>query len=165
MGQELKEIERKFLVLSEEYKKEAFQKEKIVQAFISRHPERTVRVRIKGNSGFLTIKGKSPDGGVSRFEWEKEIPLNEAESLLELCEPGKIEKTRHLVRQGSHIFEVDEFYGENQGLTVAEIELKTRDEKFERPEWLREEVTGDSKYYNSQLSKFPYASWGRENEQ
>ena len=165
MRQELKEIERKFLVLSEEYKKEAFQKEKIVQGFISRHPDRTVRVRIKGNSGFLTIKGRSLDGGVSRFEWEKEIPLFEAEALLELCEPGKIEKMRHLVRQGCHIFEVDEFYGENQGLIVAEVELKARDENFERPEWLGEEVTGDSKYYNSQLSKFPYTSWGRENEQ
>lgn len=165
MGEKLTEIERKFLVLSENYKELAFQSEKIVQGFISRHPERTVRVRIKGNSGFLTIKGKSPDGGVSRFEWEKEIPLNEAEALFELCEPGKIEKTRHLVKQGRHIFEVDEFYGENEGLTVAEIELSAAEEKFERPDWLGEEVTGDSRYYNSQLSRFPYTSWGMQKQQ
>ncbi len=162
--EELKEIERKFLVLSDEFKKEAFQKEKIVQGFISRHPERTVRIRIKGDKGFITIKGKSLDGGVSRFEWEKEIPLKEAEALFELCEQGKIEKTRHLVRQGNHIFEVDEFYGENEGLRVAEIELNATEEDFERPEWLGEEVTGESKYYNSQLSQSPYSSWAKNNQ-
>ena len=165
MGEELKEIERKFLVLSEDYKEKAFRKEKIVQGFICRHPERTVRVRIKGDSGFLTIKGKSPDGGVSRFEWEREISLKEAEALFELCEPGKIEKTRHLVKQGNHIYEVDEFYGVNQGLTIAEIELISTEEEYERPEWLGEEVTGDSRYYNSQLSTFPYTSWEKPNQQ
>ena len=155
----MQEIERKFLVLSEAYKEQAFQKEKITQGFLSRHPERTVRVRIKGDKGFLTIKGKSSDGGLSRFEWEKEIPLNEAEDLFGLCEPGKIEKTRHLVKQGKHVFEVDEFYNENQGLVVAEIELNSPDEKFEKPEWLGEEVTGDHRYYNSQLSRIPYKDW------
>ena len=155
----MQEIERKFLVLSEAYKDQTFGKEKIVQGFLARHPERTVRVRIKGEQGFLTIKGKSPDGGVSRFEWEKEIPLSEAEALFESCEPGRIEKVRHLVKVGEHVFEVDEFHGENEGLTVAEIELSAPDEEFTRPEWLGEEVTGDNRYYNSQLSKFPYSKW------
>lgn len=155
----MQEIERKFLVLSEAFKKEAFHSEKIVQGFLSRHPERTVRVRIKGNNGFLTIKGKSPDGGVSRFEWEKEIPMEEAETLFELCEPGKIEKVRHFVKKGNHVFEVDDFLGENTGLLVAEVELDSAEEKFEKPEWLGEEITGDDRYYNSQLSQFPYNSW------
>src|SRR5690606_20967799 len=119
----MQEIERKFLVLSDAFKEQSFQKVRITQGFLSRHPERTVRVRIKGDKGYLTIKGKSPDGGVSRFEWEKEIPLNEAEALFRLCEPGKIEKTRHLVKFGNHTFEVDEFYNENAGLVVAEVEL------------------------------------------
>ena len=155
----MQEIERKFRVLSEAYKAQAFRKEKIIQGFLSRHPERTVRVRIKGEQGFLTIKGKSPDGGVSRFEWEKEISVDEAEALFEICEPGRIEKVRHLVKLGEHVFEVDEFHGENEGLTVAEIELSAPDEEFTRPEWLGEEVTGDNRYYNSQLSKFPYSKW------
>ena len=155
----MQEIERKFLVLSEDYKSEAFQKEKIVQGFLSRHPERTVRVRIKSNKGFLTIKGKSPDGGVSRFEWEIEIPLHEAEALFELCEPGRVEKVRHLVKQGPHVFEVDEFHGENEGLTVAEIELTEAKEQFEKPEWLGKEVTGNLDYYNSNLIANPYKNW------
>ena len=155
----MQEIERKFRVLSEAYKAQAFRKEKIIQGFLSRHPERTVRVRIKGEQGFLTIKGKSPDGGVSRFEWEKEISVDEAEALFEICEPGRIEKVRHLVKLGEHVFEVDEFHGENEGLTVAEIELSAPDEEFTRPEWLGEEVTGDNRYYNSQLSKSPYSQW------
>lgn len=159
MGKDLQEIERKFLVRSEDYKRDSFQTEKIVQGFLSRHPERTVRVRIKGEQGFLTIKGKSPDGGVSRFEWEKEISLEEAGALFRLCEPGKIEKVRHLVKQGSHMFEVDEFHGENEGLTVAEIELSDVNEEFGKPKWLGEEVTGDNRYYNSQLSRFPYSGW------
>jgi len=155
----MQEIERKFLVLSDAYKEQAFQKVKITQGFLSRHPERTVRVRIKGDKGFITIKGKSPDGGVSRFEWEKEIPLHEAEALIQLCEPGKIEKTRHIVKSGHHTFAVDEFYNENQGLTVAEIELNSPEENFEKPEWLGEEVTGDHRYYNAQLSRIPYKDW------
>lgn len=161
----MEEIERKFRVLSEAYKAQAFRKEKIIQGFLSRHPERTVRVRIKGEQGFLTIKGKSPDGGVSRFEWEKEISVDEAEALFEICERGRIEKVRHLIKVGEHIFEVDEFHGENEGLTVAEIELAAPDEKYARPEWLGEEVTGDNRYYNSQLSKFPYSEWKNNQDQ
>ena len=156
MSQPLQEIERKFLVTSEAFKEKAFAEEKVVQAFLSRHPERTVRVRIKNDKGFLTIKGKSADGGLSRFEWEKEIPVGEAEALLELCEPGRIEKTRFLVKFENHTFEVDEFYGDNLGLILAEVELKSPEESFPRPDWLGEEVTGRKEYYNSYLSQFPY---------
>ena len=153
------EIERKFLVKSDEYKNQASSKKRIVQGFLSTHPERTVRVRLKGDSGFLTIKGKSNTSGTSRFEWEKLIDLKEAESLLGLCEEGVVEKTRHEIPLGRHVFEVDEFHGENLGLIVAEIELTEENEAFEKPEWLGEEVTGDIKFYNSQLSKLPFNTW------
>ncbi len=153
------EIERKFLVLSDAFKKQASSAVRIVQGFLNTHPERTVRVRIKGDLGFLTIKGKSNDSGTSRFEWEKEIDISEAEALLQLCEEGILEKTRYEILAGEHVFEVDEFYGENQGLIVAEVELNFEDETFEKPDWLGEEVTGDIKYYNSQLSKQSYRTW------
>lgn len=153
------EIERKFLVTSEAFKTEAFQKKNIVQAFLNRDPDRTVRVRIKGEKAYLTVKGRSNAAGTIRTEWEKEISLQDAQSLLPLCEPGKIEKTRYEVKAGNHIFEVDEFYGENKGLIIAEIELKAENESFIAPSWLGKEVTGDVKYYNSQLSKHPYTSW------
>ncbi len=152
------EIERKFLVIGE-FKKEAYQSNRIVQGFLSSNPERTVRIRIKGEKGFITIKGISNTSGTSRFEWEKEIALNEAEELLKLCETGIINKTRYLVKSGNHTFEVDEFYGENQGLVVAEIELSTENELFKKPVWLGNEVTGDKKYYNSTLSKKPFKTW------
>ena len=131
----------------------------IVQGFLNTHPERTVRVRVKGDLGFLTIKGKSNESGVSRFEWEEQIDVIDAKALLDLCEEGVLEKTRHEIPLGMHIYEVDEFHGENQGLVVAEIELNSEDETFEKPDWLGEEVTGDIKYYNSQLSKQPYKKW------
>ena len=153
------EIERKFLVKSHRFKTQATSKERIVQGFLNTNPERTVRVRIKGNMGFLTIKGKSNVSGTSRFEWEKSIKVNEAEELLNLCEEGVIEKTRYEIPIGNHVFEVDEFYGDNHGLIIAEVELKEENERFKKPEWLGEEVTGDVKYYNSQLSKKPYKNW------
>lgn len=153
------EIERKFLVKSEDYKSEAFKRTRIVQGFLNTHPERTVRVRIFGEHGFLTIKGKSNESGLSRFEWEKQISLVEAEELMALCESGIIEKTRFEVSLGEHIFEVDEFLGENEGLTVAEVELKSETESFQQPIWLGEEVTGDVKYYNSNLSNDPFKNW------
>lgn len=153
------EIEKKFLVKSEDYKKEAFKKIRIKQGFLSTDPERTVRLRITDNSAFLTIKGKSNEKGLSRFEWEKEIEINEAEELFKLCKPGIIDKMRYLVNQGNFIFEVDEFYGENQGLVIAEIELETEKDEFERPDWLGNEVTGEIRYYNSQLSNNPYKNW------
>jgi len=153
------EIERKFLVNSNAFKTEAFSQNRITQGYLSSVPGRVVRVRIKGNKGFLTIKGASNESGLSRFEWEKEIPLEDAQKLLLLCEKGVIDKTRFEVKIGNHIFEVDEFYGENEGLTIAEIELKSETEPFEKPVWLGEEVTGDNQYYNSYLSKNPFKNW------
>lgn len=153
------EIERKFLVLSDSYKKEAATHKRIVQGYLNSNPERTVRVRIKGDQGFLTIKGKSNDAGTIRMEWEKEIPLSDAEQLLTLCEKGAIDKIRYEIKSGIHTFEVDEFFGDNEGLTVAEIELSDENEAFEKPSWLGKEVTGDQRYYNSQLSNNPFKAW------
>lgn len=153
-----KEIERKFLVRGD-FKSLAFRSERITQGYLSSVPERTVRVRIKGNEGFITIKGLSNASGLTRYEWEKEIPVDEARELLQLSEPGMIDKTRYLVQVGKHVFEVDEFYGENEGLILAEIELQSEDEPFEKPEWLGKEVTGDPRYYNAMLSKKPYKSY------
>ena len=153
------EIERKFLVTSDGFKSEAFTQNRIKQGYLSSVPERTVRVRIKGQKGFLTIKGISNKSGLSRFEWEKEIPLDEAEKLLLLCETGVIDKTRFEVKTGSHIIEIDEFYGENQGLIMAEVELQSETDSFEKPIWLGEEVTNDKRYYNAYLSNNPFKNW------
>lgn len=153
------EIERKFLIKSNAYKREAVSKERIVQGFLNTHEERTVRVRIAGDFGYLTIKGKSSASGTSRFEWEKELSVTEAEALLGLCEPGIIDKTRYSVPIGQHIFEIDEFHGDNDGLIIGEIELTEENELFEHPDWLGDEVTGDVKYYNSKLSKNPFKTW------
>lgn len=153
------EIERKFLVRSDAFKKDAVSKSTISQGFLNTDPERTVRIRIDGEWGFLTIKGKSNKTGTSRFEWEKEISRAEAQNLLRLCESGIIEKTRYKIHKGNHFYEVDEFHGGNEGLIVAEIELQDENESFEKPDWLDKEVTGQVKYYNSQLSKNPYSQW------
>ncbi|WP_452225334.1 CYTH domain-containing protein [Lacinutrix chionoecetis] len=153
------EIERKFLVKSDAFKQEAHKQSRITQGFLSTDKKRTVRVRLNGDKGFLTIKGQSSKNGLSRFEWEKEITKMEAEALLQLCKKGMIDKIRYEVKFGSHIFEIDEFLKKNSGLIVAEVELKTEEETFKKPEWLGEEVTGDSKYYNSQLSKTPFSKW------
>jgi len=153
------EIERKFLVSSLEFKKDAHLNSKIKQGFLNRDPMRTVRVRLKNQSGFLTVKGQSSENGMSRYEWEKEISKVDAESLLLLCEEGTIDKTRYEISIGKHLFEVDEFHGDNSGLIIAEVELNTVDETFKKPDWLGEEVTGNPKYYNSQLSKNPFATW------
>lgn len=153
------EIERKFLVNSDAFKEEAAKQTRITQGYLSSVPERTVRVRIKGDKGYITIKGIGNASGASRYEWEKEIPVAEVEELLKICEPGVIDKTRYEVKSGGFTFEVDEFYGENQGLVVAEVELSNEDEQFERPEWLGEEVTGDARFYNSMLMKNPYTTW------
>ncbi len=152
------EIERKFLVKGD-FKPHASKQTRIVQGYLSSVPERTVRVRIKGDTGYLTIKGIGNASGASRYEWEREVPVNEVEELLKICEPGVIDKTRYLVKAGAHTFEVDEFYGENKGLTLAEIELASETDAFEKPEWLGKEVTGDVKYYNSMLMKNPYTRW------
>ncbi|MEY4962983.1 MAG: hypothetical protein RLZZ323_302 [Bacteroidota bacterium] len=153
------EIERKFLVTSNAFKSDALRKNHIAQGYLSSEPERTVRVRIKGEKGFLTIKGKSSETGISRFEWEKEIPINEAKELLLLCEKGVIEKTRYEIQVGQHLFEVDEFHGKNEGLIIAEVELQSESEIFEKPLWLGQEVTQDPRYYNSYLSKHPFKTW------
>lgn len=153
------EIERKFLVKSDDFKNQAFAQNKIAQGYLSSVPERTVRVRIKGKKGFITIKGLSQGNGMSRFEWENEIPVDEATELLKLCEKGKIEKMRYEIKSGNHVYEVDEFYGDNEGLVMAEIELKSEEETFEKPEWLGEEVTNDERYYNAYLSKNPFKDW------
>lgn len=153
------EIERKFLVLSDAFKKDSFKQNRISQGYLSSVPERTVRIRIKNDKGYLTIKGISSDSGMSRFEWEKEIPVTEAKSLLLLCEKGVIDKTRFEVKVGNHLFEIDQFHGENEGLLIAEIELKSEEESFEKPLWLGEEVTQDQHYYNSYLSKNPFINW------
>lgn len=153
------ETERKFLVLSDCYKAEAESSSRIAQGYIGTVPGRTVRIRIRGDRGYITIKGNSTPDGLSRYEWEKEIPLGEAEELMALCQKGIIEKTRYLVPFGGHVFEVDEFYGDNEGLTLAEIELGSPDEPFERPSWLGKEVTGDARYYNKMLGVKSFKDW------
>lgn len=152
------EIERKFLVRGE-FKSLAYKAVRIQQGYLSSVKERTVRIRIKDQQGFITIKGQSSANGVSRYEWDKEIPVEEARELLLLCEPGMIDKTRYLIQAGEHVFEVDEFYGDNKGLILAEVELGSEDENFERPDWLGEEVTGDLRYYNAELTRQPYQTW------
>ena len=152
------EIERKYLVAGD-FSREVFSAERIVQGYICSQPGRTVRVRIRGDKGFLTIKGPSDEKGLSRYEFEQTIPLADAEELLKLCEPGVIDKVRNLVRRESHIWEVDVFHGANEGLIVAEIELASEEEPFERPEWLGAEVSGDRRYYNSMLTKHPFTTW------
>src|ERR1035437_2004777 len=146
------EIERKFLVKGE-YKSLAKRSFRIKQGYLSSVTGRTVRIRIKAEKGYITIEGKSNESGLTRYEWEKEIPLNEAEELIQLCEPGIIDKTRYEIPVGKHIYEVDEFYGDNNGLTIAEIELESEAEGYVNPDWLGREVTGDHRYYNSSLTK------------
>lgn len=152
------EIERKFLVKGD-FKAFAISSQRITQAYLNSHPERNVRIRIKGEKAYLTIKGISNTSGTSRYEWEKEISVKEAQQLLPLCEPGSIDKIRYLVPVANHTYEVDEFFGENEGLLIAEIELAHESESFEKPQWLGEEVTGNRRYYNSQLINNPYKNW------
>ena len=156
------EIERKFLVKDSAYRHEARSSSHIRQGYICSDRGRTVRVRLRDNEAYLTIKGPSMDGGLSRYEFEKTITRDEAEHLLALCEPGIIDKTRFLVDCGAHTFEVDEFHGDNDGLVMAEVELGAPDEPYERPDFLGQEVTGDRRYYNSHLRKHPYKEWRDE---
>ena len=154
------EIERKFRVVGD-YKPYISRSMHLVQGYIA-SGRRTVRVRIADDKAWLTIKGPSRDGGLSRFEWEKEIGLREALELIQLSEGAVIEKYRHIVEYEGHTFEVDEFLGENLGLTIAEVELESPDEEFMRPEWLGDEVTGIKRYYNSHLRAYPYSAWSNE---
>jgi CYTH domain-containing protein len=153
-----KEIERKFLVTGE-FIETVISSHEIAQGYISNDPARSVRVRLVDKKGYLNIKGETTSGGISRFEWEKEISHEDAIILLGLCKGYIIEKTRHIVDFKGHIFEIDQFHGENEGLLVAEIELGTEDEHFEKPEWLGNEVSHDVKYYNSELSVTPFSHW------
>lgn len=155
------EIERKFLVTSHAFKDTAYKCTRIIQGFLNRDPDRTVRVRLKDEEGILTVKGRSSDDGLKRFEWEKKISKKDAKALLEFCEEGVIDKLRYEITSGAHVFEVDEFFGDNKGLIIAEVELTSENETFERPDWIGEEVTGNVKYYNSQLSITPYKYWNR----
>ncbi|MDO6736567.1 CYTH domain-containing protein [Wenyingzhuangia sp. 2_MG-2023] len=154
-----KEIERKFLVKNLDFISDSFESNRIEQGYLNSDKNRAVRIRITNNTGYLTIKGVSNNAGTTRFEWEKEISPAEATQLLAICEPGVIQKTRYLVKSNQHTYEIDVFDGDNQGLIVAEIELNSENESFEKPTWLGVEVTGDVKYYNSQLSKNPYKNW------
>lgn len=155
------EIERKFLVHKRDgaYKKMSYASSRIKQGYISSGGRCTVRVRIRGEKGFVTIKGPSVNGGMSRYEFEKEITLDEAEHLMRFCEPGIIDKTRYLIKSGKHVFEVDEFYGDNEGLVMAEVELESEDEPYEKPDFIGKEVTGDRRFYNSYLRLMPFAVW------
>ena len=153
------EIERKFLVINDDFKSESHTQKNIKQGYLNSDKNRTVRIRVTDNNAFITIKGKSNEAGTTRFEWEKEIIKQEAEDLLLLCEPSIIEKTRYLVSVGLHTFEIDEFYGDNKGLIIAEVELNTESEYFTKPNWLGFEVTGDIKYYNSSICKHPFKDW------
>jgi len=154
------EIERKFLVKAgADFRSRAYASSRICQGYIASGHGRTVRVRTRDDRAYLTIKGPSLDGGLSRYEFEKEITTEEARQLFHLCEPGLIDKTRYLVKSGEHTFEIDEFYGDNEGLIIAEVELSSPDESFEKPDFIGEEVTGDRRYYNSHLRANPYRNW------
>ncbi len=155
------EIERKFLVKKgDDYKRVAFSCSHIQQGYIPAEGA-TVRIRVRDDKAYLTIKSRSADGGLSRYEFEKEITLDEASNLLKLCRGGVIDKNRYLVRSadGSHVWEVDEFFGDNQGLIMAEVELSSADEPFEKPEFIATEVTGDRRFYNSNLLRSPFSTW------
>lgn len=155
------EIERKFLVLDDSFKDMAYACSHITQGYLTHGKGRSVRVRIRDNKAYLTIKGSSIHGGLSRYEWEKEISVADAQDLMKLTEPGRIDKHRYLVKSGEHVFEVDVFHGENEGLVMAEVELKSEDESFIKPPFIGKEVTGDRRYYNSFLTQVPYSVWGK----
>lgn len=158
------EIERKFLVKGE-YKSKAFSHSHIEQGYMECSSGRTVRIRIRDDKGFLTIKGPSNKDGLSRYEFETEVPIADAHELMKLCLPGRIDKNRWLVKNGKHTIEVDEFFGENEGLVIAEIELASEDEEYKKPDFLGKEVTGDRRYYNSHLMEYPYKKWKKEEPQ
>lgn len=153
------EIERKFLVKNETYKSESINKQLITQGYLISDPKRTVRIRICEQNAYITIKGQTSESGTSRYEWEKEINIEDAKQLMLLCREGVVTKIRHLIPFKNHTFEVDEFLKDNSGLVIAEIELSNENEDFERPRWLGKEVTGIKKYYNSQLSQNAYVNW------
>ena len=152
------EIERKFLVLNDDYKSQAYQVMDIEQGYILRNPDKSVRIRLKAEQAFITIKGAGTPDGTTRFEWEKNISIEEAHALMQLCEPGAIIKKRYYIKYHDHIFEVDEFFGHHKGLVIAEVELNSPDESVDLPAWIGQEVTGDIRYYNSYLSEHPWVN-------
>ena len=153
------EIERKFLVLNDSYKEKAYNHSHIQQGYLCSNSGRTVRVRIRDNSAYLTIKGPTPEGGLNCYEFEKEITFEEGAQLIRLCEPGIIDKVRWCLKYKGHIFEVDEFFGDNEGLVMAEVELSSENEPVELPDFIGKEVTGDNRFFNSHLRKHPYREW------
>ena len=157
------ETERKFLVVGE-YKSQAYNATRIQQGYIASGNGRTVRVRIRGDKGYPTIKGPSGLAGLTRYEFDTEIPLDDARDLMQICEPGIIDKTRFLVKSpdGRHVWEIDEFYGDNEGLVLAEVELSSEDEHFLKPDFVGREVTGDRRFYNSHMRNYPYKLWKEE---
>ena len=157
------ETERKFLVVGE-FKSLSYNATRIQQGYIASNNGRTVRVRIRGDRGYLTIKGPSGLKGITRYEFDTEIPLDDARELMEICEPGIIDKTRYLVKSpdGRHTWEIDEFYGDNEGLVLAEVELSHESEEFQKPEFIGREVTGDRRFYNSHMRSYPFKLWKEE---
>lgn len=153
------EIERKYTVKDTDFLSKKYKEEKIIQGYLSTDPERVVRIRVKGDKGFITIKGKSFAGGTSRLEWEKEISVAEVLALLPLCLPGVINKTRYFIVFENQEFEVDVFHDENEGLVIAELELQDEKQKVILPDWVADEVTNDIRYYNAYLTLNPYKSW------
>ena len=156
-----REIERKFLVKDDSYKSLAFSKTHIEQGYFATEPGRTVRIRIRDDKGYLTIKGAPKKGEFGRYDFEREIPMEDAREMMELCMPGRVNKDRYLVKSGKHTIEVDEFFGDNEGLVMAEIELKAEEEPFVMPAWAGKEVTGDRRYYNSMLTHHPFTEWNQ----
>ena len=154
----MQEIERKYLLADEAWRESVCRSMRIAQGYLCSRRV-TARVRVCDDKGILTFKSKSHDGGLSRFEWEREIPQRVAELLLARCE-GVVDKVRHIVEYKGHTFEIDEFNGENEGLIVAEVELSSADEAVELPSWIGDEVTGERCFYNSFLSRHPFKSWG-----
>jgi adenylate cyclase len=146
------ETERKFLVKSE-FRHMAVKEIRITQSYLSIDPDKTIRLRIANDKAILTIKGRISGKSIARSEWEFPIPLSDAIEMMHICLPGKILKTRYLIPSGQHTFEIDVFHDKNEGLIIAEIELSSQDEEFEKPDWLGEEVTGKPEYYNANLIK------------
>lgn len=159
----MQEIERKFLVTGE-FKSLAYDKTHIEQGYFATEPGKTVRVRIRNDKGYLTIKGPSSKDGLSRYEFEVEVPLEDAQEMMKLCVPGRVNKDRYLIKSGKHIVEVDEFFDENEGLILAEIELENEDEAYVKPDFLGAEVTGDKRYYNKYMIRHPYKLWRNQAE-
>jgi adenylate cyclase len=146
------ETERKFLVKSE-FRHMAVREIKIIQAYLSIDPQKTIRIRLTDHEAFLTVKSRPQKNSITRNEWEVEIPVNDAQEMMSICLPGRIVKTRYLVPEGKHTFEIDVFHEKNEGLVIAEIELNADDESFDKPDWLGDEVTGIPQYYNANLIK------------